>query len=154
MTIGIDLGNHSTKLSNLTNGKINIILNKSSQRSSKTLMSFKDIRYFGDDAYSQQVNNYKNTVSDFMITILNNNCSRLYLYPNLSNTKNLNYTLILNGTAYHLSPEYLLAMYLTNINNNLKENNISTDYVTQELLVHCATPPKRKAKLSFVPKDT
>ena len=130
MTIGIDLGNHSTKLSNLTNGKINIILNKSSQRSSKTLMSFKDIRYFGDDAYSQQVNNYKNTVSDFMITILNNNCSRLYLYPNLSNTKNLNYTLILNGTAYHLSPEYLLAMYLTNINNNLKENNISTDYVT------------------------
>ena len=41
MTIGIDLGNHSTKLSNLTNGKINIILNKSSQRSSKTLMSFK-----------------------------------------------------------------------------------------------------------------
>ena len=65
MTIGIDLGNHSTKLSNLTNGKINIILNKSSQRSSKTLMSFKDIRYFGDDAYSQQVNNYKNTVSGF-----------------------------------------------------------------------------------------
>ena len=132
MTIGIDIGNYSTKLSNLVNGKINIILNKSSQRSSKTLMSFKDIRYFGDDAYSLQVNNYKNTVSDFMITILNNNYNKLYLFPNLSNPNlsNPNYTLILNGTTYDLSPEYLLAMYLTNINNNLKENNISTDYVT------------------------
>ena len=132
MTIGIDIGNYSTKLSNLVNGKINIILNKSSQRSSKTLMSFKDIRYFGDDAYSLQVNNYKNTVSDFMITILNNNYDKLYLYPNLSNPNlsNPNYTLIFNDTTYHLSPEYLLAMYLNNINNNLKENNISTDYVT------------------------
>ena len=127
MTIGIDLGNYSTKLSNLTNGKINIVLNKSSQRSSKTLISFKDIRYFGDDADSLQINNYKNTVSDFMIRILNTDCTKLYLYPNLSKTV---YTLILNGISYQLSPEYLLAMYVKNINTNLKENNISTDYVT------------------------
>ena len=70
MTVGIDIGNYSTKLSNLANGKINIILNKSSQRSSKTIMSFKDSRYYGDDADYLKLNNYKNTVSDFMITTL------------------------------------------------------------------------------------
>jgi heat shock 70kDa protein 4 len=128
MTIGIDIGKHLTKISNLVNGKIDIVLNNSSGRSSKTLISFKDIRYYGDEAVIQQVNNYKNTVNDFMLSISNNEYN--YIYPNRSIEKEIGYTIVYNNNDYNFSPEYLLTMYLNNINKTLIKNDIYSDYAT------------------------
>ena len=63
--LGIDIGNDTTKISNLFNGKIETVLNKQSERKTRTILSFKDIRYFGDDAYNQLVNNSKNVCFNF-----------------------------------------------------------------------------------------
>ena len=127
MTIGIDIGKHLTKTANLINGKIDIVLNNSSGRSSKTLMSFKDIRYYGDDAHIQEINNYKNTVNDFFSM---NDSNNVYIYPNRFDGENTAYTVSYNNIDYTLSSEYLLTMYLNNINKTLIKNDVHSDYVT------------------------
>ena len=56
---GIDLGNESTKISILNDGKIETFINTNSNRKTKTLISFKNIREYGDNVENKIGINYK-----------------------------------------------------------------------------------------------
>ena len=134
MTIGFDLGKYSTKISSLSNGKIEIILNNSSGRNFKSMISFKDKRYWGDEAYQYQINNYKNTINCFLQILDKENINKkMYIFPNLEEQeKNTNIEFKINyiNNSYLINAECILIMYFKYFKQYFEKKSICHDYLT------------------------
>ena len=115
MTIlGIDIGNASTKIGHIKNGVVNILLNSQSKRSTKTFISFRDIRYFGDNAYNQLVSNYKYVLYNFK--------------KDLGSGKI--YKIKCGNSEYQFNPVQIMVMYAKFLNKLITINNIKSDQLT------------------------
>ena len=62
-SIGIDIGTHSTVVSHVNNGSIEIILNNLSNRATPSVLCFtENMRTFGEDGKTRYVTNIKNSI--------------------------------------------------------------------------------------------
>ena len=107
---GIDIGNNSTKISKLNNGIIEINLNNKSERNTKTFISFKDVRYYGEDAYNQ------------LATNTNNVC---YNFKNHLIDKKIKYKINYNKNNFDLFSEDLMYLFLSYIYKTLDKPEVT-----------------------------
>ena len=125
---GIDLGNESTKISILNDGKIETFINTNSNRKTKTLISFKNIREYGDNVENKIGINYKNIVSNFINNI--SNPDDFYFYNNFNNKENKEFNIFFNNEYYTFKSYEILTMFCTYLLDELSSNGKFPQHVT------------------------
>jgi len=126
--LGIDVGTFSTKITYQKNNRLDIFLNRESSRSTKTLISFKDVRFFGESAYNQITSNYKNIAYNFKNSV-NTTCKSTDVILDRIYMNNLNQK-IYRIDNRELDSNHALSMFIKHLVEMISEGGIKPGIAT------------------------